>query len=172
LQTNRRDDDRELETTIADLAGPKALVILGFLTADDLRRGPDYVFGRRVPAGFRLAEPAPDFSRSNDHVAAAARTSLGSMWWEGIAGLLGGCVGEQQVEQPATERELKRWPAFTRFLDDGRICLTNNAAERALRGVALGRRACGGDRRPVVEKRCWRVAGVSRGVVPEGRARG
>ena len=24
---------------------------------------------------------------------------------------------------------LNRWPAFTRFLDDGRICLTNNAAE-------------------------------------------
>jgi len=35
---------------------------------------------------------------------------------------------------------LRRWPSFTRFLDDGRICLTNNAAERALRGVALGRK--------------------------------
>ncbi|CAM5285559.1 IS66 family transposase [Frigidibacter albus] len=34
-----------------------------------------------------------------------------------------------------------RWEAFTRFLDDGRICLTNNAAERALRGIALGRKA-------------------------------
>jgi len=34
-----------------------------------------------------------------------------------------------------------RWEAFTRFLDDGRICLTNNAAERALCGVALGRKA-------------------------------
>ena len=31
---------------------------------------------------------------------------------------------------------LKRWAAFTRFLDDGRICLSNNAAERALRGIA------------------------------------
>ena len=31
-----------------------------------------------------------------------------------------------------------RWEAFTRFLDDGRVCLTNNAAERALRGVAMG----------------------------------
>jgi transposase len=30
---------------------------------------------------------------------------------------------------------LRRWPAFTRFLDDGRVCTTNNAAERALRGV-------------------------------------
>jgi transposase len=36
---------------------------------------------------------------------------------------------------------LKRWESFTRFLDDGRICLTNNAAERALRGVALGRKS-------------------------------
>jgi len=41
----------------------------------------------------------------------------------------------------AMDYMLKRWPAFTRFLDDGRICLSNNAAERALRGVALGRRA-------------------------------
>ena len=45
---------------------------------------------------------------------------------------------------------LKRWDAFTRFLDDGRICITNNAAERALRGVALGRRA-------------WLFAGSERG---------
>ena len=36
---------------------------------------------------------------------------------------------------------LKDWAAFARFLDDGRICLTNNAAERAPRGVALGRKA-------------------------------
>jgi transposase len=33
-----------------------------------------------------------------------------------------------------------RWTAFTRILDDGRICLSNNAAERALRPVAVGRR--------------------------------
>lgn len=41
----------------------------------------------------------------------------------------------------AMDYMLKRWPAFTRFLDDGRVCLTNNAAERALRGIALGRKA-------------------------------
>jgi transposase len=35
---------------------------------------------------------------------------------------------------------LNRWVAFTRFLDDGRVCLSNNAAERALRGVAVGRK--------------------------------
>jgi transposase len=44
---------------------------------------------------------------------------------------------------------LKRWPAFSLFLEDGRVCLSNNAAERALRGVALGRKSwlfCGSDR--------------------------
>ena len=50
----------------------------------------------------------------------------------------------------AIDYMLKRWPAFTRFLDDGRICLSNNAAERALRGIALGRRA-------------WLFAGSDRG---------
>ncbi len=50
----------------------------------------------------------------------------------------------------AIDYMLKRWPAFTRFLDDGRICLTNNAAERALRGIALGRKA-------------WLFAGSDRG---------
>jgi hypothetical protein len=44
---------------------------------------------------------------------------------------------------------LKRWPAFTLFLEDGRVCLSNNAAERRLRGIALGRKSwlfCGSDR--------------------------
>ena len=50
----------------------------------------------------------------------------------------------------AMDYMLKRWVAFTRFLADGRICLTNNAAERELRGVALGRRA-------------WLFAGSDRG---------
>lgn len=39
----------------------------------------------------------------------------------------------------AINYSLNRWPSFTRFLDDGRICLSNNAAERALRGAAIGR---------------------------------
>ena len=41
----------------------------------------------------------------------------------------------------AIDYSLKRWRAFTRFLDDGRICLSNNAAERAVRGIAVGRRS-------------------------------
>lgn len=40
----------------------------------------------------------------------------------------------------AADYMLKRWPAFTRFLDNGRICLSNNAAERAVRGIAVGRK--------------------------------
>ena len=50
----------------------------------------------------------------------------------------------------AMDYMLKRWDTFSRFLGDGRICLTNNAAERALRGVALGRKA-------------WLFAGSDRG---------
>jgi transposase len=45
---------------------------------------------------------------------------------------------------------LNHWAALTRFLEDGRICLSNNAAERALRGIALGRKN-------------WTFAGSDRG---------
>ncbi len=40
----------------------------------------------------------------------------------------------------AIDYSLKRWTALTRFLDDGRLCMTNNAAERELRAVAVGRK--------------------------------
>jgi hypothetical protein len=50
----------------------------------------------------------------------------------------------------AIDYMLKRWASFSRFLDEGRICLTNNAAERALRGIGLGRKA-------------WLFAGSDRG---------
>ena len=52
----------------------------------------------------------------------------------------------------AMDYMLKRWGSFARFLDDGRICLTNNAAERALRGICLGRKS-------------WLFAGSDRGGV-------
>jgi transposase len=39
----------------------------------------------------------------------------------------------------AIDYALKRWTALSRFLTDGRICISNNAAERALRGIAIGR---------------------------------
>ncbi|MCY3669860.1 MAG: IS66 family transposase, partial [Alphaproteobacteria bacterium] len=52
----------------------------------------------------------------------------------------------------AMDYMLKRWDRFARFLDDGRICLSNNAAERCLRGIALGRKS-------------WLFAGSDRGGV-------
>jgi transposase len=66
-------------------------------------------------------------------------------------------LGEQRVtlSRSATvvkpiDYMLRRWDSFASFLDDGRACLSNNAAERALRGFALGRKA-------------WLFAGSSRG---------
>jgi hypothetical protein len=41
----------------------------------------------------------------------------------------------------AMDYTLKCWATFSRFREDGRICLTNNAAERALRGLALSCKA-------------------------------
>jgi hypothetical protein len=66
-------------------------------------------------------------------------------------------LGEQRVKlsrssavAPPIDYMIRRWTRFAAFLDDGRICLSNNAAERALRGFALGRRA-------------WLFAGSDRG---------
>jgi hypothetical protein len=50
----------------------------------------------------------------------------------------------------AMDYMLKRWSSFVRFLDDGRICMTNNAAERSVRGMAIGRKS-------------WMFAGSDRG---------
>ena len=52
---------------------------------------------------------------------------------------------------------LKRWAAFTLFLEDGRVCLSNNAAERGLRGIAMGRKSwlfCGSDRGGAAPRPC------------------
>ncbi|SCB56158.1 IS66 C-terminal element [Bradyrhizobium shewense] len=45
---------------------------------------------------------------------------------------------------------VRRWDDLARFLDDGTICLTNNCAQRALRGMAL-------------ERRNWTFASIQRG---------
>ena len=74
--------------------------------------------------------------------------------------LLGGLEAWMRAERGKLSRHsdvaramdymLKRWAAFSRFAGDGRICMTNNAAERALRGIAVGRKA-------------WLFAGSDRG---------
>jgi transposase len=50
----------------------------------------------------------------------------------------------------AMDYMLTRWEGFARFTTDGRICLSNNGAERAIRGLALGRKS-------------WTFAGSDRG---------
>jgi transposase len=59
-------------------------------------------------------------------------------------------VSGKSAAAKAMDYMLKRWDAFARFLDDGRLCLSNNAAERAMRGVAVGRKN-------------WTFAGSDRG---------
>ena len=39
----------------------------------------------------------------------------------------------------AIDYSLRHWPALARFIEDGRLCMSNNAAERVLRCVAVGR---------------------------------
>ena len=104
----------------------------------------------RIDAIFE-AERAINGSPAADRLAARQQT---------IAPLVAELHDWMQAERPRLSRHapvakamdymLKRWDAFTRVLDDGRICLTNNAAERALRGIALGRKS-------------WLFAGSDRG---------
>jgi transposase len=46
--------------------------------------------------------------------------------------------GQSKIAR-AIAYSLTRWVALTRFLDDGRLCMSNNAAERAIRPLAVGR---------------------------------
>ena len=65
----------------------------------------------------------------------------------------------------AMDYMLKRWDGFARFLDDGRICLSNNAAERCLRGIALGRKSwlfAGSDRGGVRAAAMYTLIGTAR----------
>lgn len=62
-------------------------------------------------------------------------------------------IPRKSVLAEAIRYALTRWSALTHYLRDGRVEIDNNAAERALRGVALGRKnylfvgsAAGGDR--------------------------
>ncbi|MGI4939789.1 MAG: IS66 family transposase [Janthinobacterium lividum] len=88
---------------------------------------------------------------------AAERLAVRSLRSAPLVAALEGWMREERARLPrasdvakAIDYMLDRWPSFARFLDDGRVCLTNNASERALRGLALGRKA-------------WLFAGSNRG---------
>lgn len=71
---------------------------------------------------------------------------------------------------------LTRWRALTRYCDDGRIEIDNNAAERALRAVALGRKNylfCGSDAGGERAAAMYSLSGSAKlnGLDPEGYLR-
>ncbi|MGB2682806.1 MAG: IS66 family transposase, partial [Candidatus Competibacter sp.] len=49
-------------------------------------------------------------------------------------------ISQKSVLAEAIRYALTRWTALTRYRDDGRLEIDNNAAERALRPVSLGRK--------------------------------
>ena len=105
---------------------------------------------RRIDALFEI-ERSINGKSTDDRLAARQRLSAP------LVGDLEVWMREQRAKlsrsndiAKAMDYMLKRWASFTRFLKDGRVCLSNNAAERALRGIALGRKA-------------WLFAGSDRG---------
>jgi len=105
---------------------------------------------RRIDAIFDVERDITGLPAAQRHAMRQVRVAppVGSLetWMRGERGRL----SRHADVAKAMDYMLKRWEAFTRFLGDGRICLTNNGAERALRGIALGRKA-------------WLFAGSDRG---------
>ncbi|MBK7974390.1 MAG: transposase [Deltaproteobacteria bacterium] len=96
---------------------------------------------------------------------------------------MAGRDGERKSVGPSPLRQavgytLGRWPALLAFLEDGRVPMTNNAAERALRRIAVGRKNwlfagsdAGAQRAAIaysVLATC-RLQGVSPGLLPPRR---
>ena len=105
---------------------------------------------RRIDALF-------DVEREINGLSAARRLAARQERSVPLVGALEGWMRAERVKlsrhaavAKAIDYMVTRWPSFTRFLEDGRICLSNNAAERALRGLALGRKS-------------WLFAGSERG---------
>ncbi len=69
------------------------------------------------------------------------QSGAGSPPWKAGCASSGQGLSRQATVAKALDYMLTRWERFARFLTDGCICLTTNTAKRAMRGVALGRRA-------------------------------
>jgi len=77
----------------------------------------------------------PDIRRSQRQARAGPLLDELHAW---LTSLVGRVSAKSDLAR-AIGYSLTRWQALTRYRDDGRIEIDNNAAERALRGVALGR---------------------------------
>jgi hypothetical protein len=49
-------------------------------------------------------------------------------------------LSRKSVTMEAITYAFNQWPALSRYLDDGRIEIDNNTAERSVRGIAIGRK--------------------------------
>ena len=108
------------------------------------RRSRDHAFRHREWVALHPAlatneganQPQPELQRLRER-AKKSRTLVTDLetWLRGERAKL----SAKSETARAIDYSLKRWAALTRFLDDGRLCVSNNAAERALRGIAVGR---------------------------------
>jgi transposase len=105
---------------------------------------------KRIDALFGIEREINGFSVEKRLAARRERSALLVATLEGWMRAERAKLSRHVAVAKAIDYMLTRWQAFTRFLDDGRICLSNNAAERALRGLALGRKS-------------WLFAGSERG---------
>ena len=97
--------------------------------------------------------------------------ALRAWFYEALAGL-----SKKSETAGAIRYALGRWPALTRYVDDGELEIDNNAAERALRPVALGRKnylCAGSDAGGAREAAMYSLIGTAKlnGVDPEAYLR-
>jgi transposase len=79
-------------------------------------------------------KPPPERARVRNEHSRALVIALGTWLREQRARL-----SAHSETAKAIAYSLNQWRGLIRFLDDGRLCMSNNAAERALRGIAVGR---------------------------------
>jgi len=77
----------------------------------------------------------PDIRRQHRQARAGPLLAEFHQWLQGVLTQ----VSTKSDLAKAARYSLVRWASLTRYVDDGRIEIDNSAAERALRGVALGR---------------------------------
>lgn len=94
---------------------------------------------RRIRELYRIEEEIrgqpPDHRRQQRQARAGPLLAPLHEWLEGILAR----TSRKSALAEAARYSLARWAALTRYVDDGHLEIDNNAAERALRGVALGR---------------------------------
>lgn len=94
---------------------------------------------RRIKALYEIEAEirgqSPEIRRAQRQARAGPMLKEMHQW---LTGLLARVSAKSEIAQ-AIGYSLVRWTALTRYVDDGRIEIDNSAAERALRGVALGR---------------------------------